>query len=500
MRKPASGRRSAVEAAVAVLGGLLWAACFGRQSSLWLPWIGLAPLFWLAGSRRPFLFGWLHGAAYWLGATPWVIHTLENFGGMPWLLAVVLLLAMALYLGLYQALFVALAAPVWRRGGGWVWLGLPALWVAVEWLRTHLFGGFPWNLAAYSWVDFGGALPLAAWVGAFGVSWLVAWAGLGVAVAWRYRRWQLAAVGWLVPLTLLPMAGRWSHPTQGASGQAMQEVRIVQPNSPLGSSDPAVYWQQYRRLIELSERACNASQPLLVWPESAAWPHRFGLSAALQNDLERLAVQGCEVIFSSASEAADGALYNSSLLFATDGTVARYDKRQLVPFGEFVPFADVLPFIGTLAREAGGFSPGREVGLMPWRGEQIGMAICYEVIFAEAVAEQVRAGATLLATITNDAWYGDTAAPWQHFRAARFRAAETRRPLMRAALTGVSGLIDARGAVMQQLGVGEEGVLAARIAGSTELSPYVRWPWLVPGLAVLLGLGAWVAALVAARR
>ncbi len=483
-------------ALLAILGGLLWSLCFGRQEVPWLPWVGLAPLFLLAGGRRPFLLGWLYGTAFWLGAVPWIVHTLKTFGGLSAPLAVVLLFLMALYLGLYSALFVRLAAPVWRRGGGWALLGLPALWVAVEWLRAHLFGGFPWNLTAYAWVEVGGALPLAAWVGAYGVSWLVAWVGVGLALGWRYRCWQLAVLAGLVPLVLLSVAGRWSGRLDGEPNRPALEVRIIQPNSPLGSSDPAVYWRQYRHLIELSEQACDASKPLLLWPESAAWPHRLTLSAVLRDDLERLGERGCGVILSSVSLGAGGELYNSAFLVATDGSTSRYDKRQLVPFGEFVPFAEVLPFVDTLAREAGHFTAGRNAGLLPWRGEQIAMAICYEVIFPQAVAEQVRAGATLLATVTNDGWYGDTAAPWQHFRAARFRAAETRRPMLRAALTGVSGLIDAQGAVQQLLRVGEEGVLAARVFGASGLTPYVRWPWLVPSLAVLLGL----VSLAAARR
>ncbi len=157
---------------------------------------------------------------------------------------------------------------------------------------------------------------------------------------------------------------------------------------------------------------------------------------------------------------------NSALIVDGGGIAGRYDKRHLVPYGEHVPLADWLPFMGRVARAAGDFTPGSSLGLLPWGEERIAAAICYEIIFPGAVAQQVRAGGSLLVTVTNDAWYGDTTAPWQHFRAARFRAAENRRPVVRAALTGVSGLIDRRGAVKGRLGVGEEGVLAGRVAGS----------------------------------
>jgi apolipoprotein N-acyltransferase len=116
----------------------------------------------------------------------------------------------------------------------------------------------------------------------------------------------------------------------------------------------------------------------------------------------------------------------------------------------------------------------------------LGAAICFEVAFPGEVAELVRSGATVLVTVTNDAWYGDTAAPWQHFRAAQWRAAETRRPLLRAAITGVSGVIAPDGSVREILGVGETGILRARIAGRSDLSPFARAPWAPPAGAALL--------------
>jgi apolipoprotein N-acyltransferase len=122
------------------------------------------------------------------------------------------------------------------------------------------------------------------------------------------------------------------------------------------------------------------------------------------------------------------------------------------------------------------------------------VAICFEVTFPEEVADLVQAGATVLVTVTNDAWYGDTAAPWQHLRAARFRAAESRRPLLRAAITGVSAVIGPDGSLRGELGVGERGVLSAMVVGRRDVSPYSRAPRLVPALASVLGLFAilWV--------
>ena len=179
--------------------------------------------------------------------------------------------------------------------------------------------------------------------------------------------------------------------------------------------------------------------------------------------------------------------YNSAYLVDPGGIAARYDKRHLVPFGEYVPLARVFTFLGTLARNAGSYTAARDLTLLPWDGERLGTAICFEVTFPGEVADLVAAGASVLVTITNDAWYGETSAPWQHFRAARWRAAETRRPLVRSAITGVSAFVRPDGSIERLLGPGEEGILASRVAGRHGSTPFVRAPWAVPALSGVLG-------------
>ena len=185
----------------------------------------------------------------------------------------------------------------------------------------------------------------------------------------------------------------------------------------------------------------------------------------------------------------DERYFNSALLISPGRPPARYDKRHLVPFGEYVPLGSLFSFISSLARNAGDFSPAEGLRLLDWEGERLGPAICYEVVFPDEVAQLTRAGATVLVSLTNDAWYGETAAPWQHLRAARFRAAENRRWLLRAAITGVSAVVAPDGSVRGQLGVGESGLLEARFAGRSDLTPFARAPWAVPALcAALLGM------------
>jgi apolipoprotein N-acyltransferase len=419
-------------------------------------------------------------------AIPWIVPTLTTFGHLDGWLAGIALLLLAAYLALYSGLFVRLAAPLWRRGDALSLAALPAIWVALEWLRAHLISGFPWNVAAYSWTDVPGALPLASWIGAYGVSALVLVPALGVAHALRTRRWEPAVIGLLIPAALLPVAARFAVPRSGEGPPV--DAWILQPNIPNHAYfDAAASEADYRRLLELSTQTCAPGR-LLVWPESAAWPREWPEDPRLAADLQALVASGCSVLFNTPT--VEGrSTYNSVVLLAPGAAPERGDKRHLVPFGEYVPLRRLLPFLGTIARMAGGFAPATELPILASGAERLGAAVCYEVIFPEEVAELVRGGATALVTVTNDAWYGDTAAPWQHLRAARFRAAESRRWMLRAAITGVSARIRPDGELAGTLGVGEEGAIPAPFLGRQDLSPYSRAPRLVPIAATLLALG-----------
>lgn len=489
---------------LAVGGGIAWGLQFGREGFVVAPWLALVPLLLLLGHPRAVRLALLHGVAAWLTAIYWIAPTLVTYGGLGWVLGVLGLVLLAAYLAAYQAAFAWLGRPLWRRCLGGVgrrgvglalaFLALPALWVSLEWVRGHLFSGFPWNLAGYAWVEVPGALPATAWIGAYGLSGVVVLANAGAALALVRRRWEPLVLGVLVPLLLCATAGRWGagEIAQRVSPQAtgLQPVRIVQPDiQNLTGWDPAAVQRNYGKLFRLSRQACDRTGALLLWPESAAWPYSYDQDPTFRRDVDALAAR-CPVLLNSVRQDGAGRWFNSGLLVAAGGPTARYDKRHLVPFGEYVPLAGLIPFFDSLTRNAGDFTPAREVRLLPWKREEIGLAICFEVTFPAEVAETVQQGATVLATLTNDAWYGDTTAPWQHFRAARFRAAENRRPLLRAAITGVSGVIGADGSVLDRLGVGEEGVLRAAVEGRRDRSPFSRHPDLVPLLAALVAASA----------
>ncbi len=195
-----------------------------------LPWIALAPLVWLLGRPRAPLLGLVHGTVAWLVAIPWIVPTLVTYGEIPRPLAIVLLTLLAAYLGAYHAAFAWLGRALWRRGGAAL-LALPALWCVLEVVRSWLISGFPWNLAGNAWIAMPGALAATAWIGVYGVSFLLVLANVGIGTRSRGRRWEPALAAVLAALLVLALAARWAGP-QPEPGPAVA-VRILQPNTPI---------------------------------------------------------------------------------------------------------------------------------------------------------------------------------------------------------------------------------------------------------------------------
>jgi apolipoprotein N-acyltransferase len=283
-----------------------------------------------------------------------------------------------------------------------------------------------------------------------------------------------------VCLIALALGGRWSGSDIAMIDDSPLSVRLLQPNFEIMMDwDRERVDQNYDELFSMSQSACDQSGALVVWPESAGWPYSFGGDEFFRHGIEQFSRESCPVLLNSSTTTELGD-HNSVLLVTASGLEDQYDKHLLVPFGEYVPMSEWVPFLNQIARHAGAFSAGTEISPLVWRDQELGVAICYEITFPEEVARQVRLGSSILVTVTNDAWYGDSWAPWQHFYAARFRAAESRRYLVRAALTGVSAIVAPDGSVEQLLGVGERGILAADIPGTRGRTLYTSLPWIVP--------------------
>ena len=476
----------------------LLALVAGVALALAMPGAGIWPLLLIVPgllleaierSRRPWypwLLGWLAGTVHWVVATHWVVGVMHDYGGLPRLGAIASLIGMAAILATTWAVIVGLTALVPPPGRIWL---LPAAWVAIDTLRRFQPFQFPWNDAAATVAGVPvllGSLPV--W-GVSGLGWALIAVGAGLWGLLRPDR-RPAAAALLVAAVGATISATTLAPGFSPSGPAVR-VAVLQPGTTLEEKwDPGEWQEIADRVWTLTRRAADAGAEIVLWPESAV-PFRIDTDPAYRDLVTGMAGDlGIDIVLNSVAGTVDGGYTNSAFLVTADGvSPVRYDKIHLVPFGEYVPpWADVLT-TEALVREVGRFTPGGAATPLP-SVVPLGVAVCYEVVFPGHAAAEVRAGAEILVTLTNDGWYGFSWAPVQHFAQVRLRAAESRRWYARAALTGISGFVDPYGRVAQRLDVGDRGLLVADLEPSAALTPRTRWGdwWWVVCLVATVGL------------
>ena len=429
-----------------------------------------------------FRVGWFGGFVQWAVAVPWVVIVLSRHGHLPVPVAVLAWLLMAAILGLQWALAAwgtSHAEPRWQP-----WL-LPISLTAVELLQRFPPWIFPWNpVAAVATSAPALMLPLPV-LGAPALSLLLLLTGgaLGELAA---RRWRRGGAMALVALAAFTAAGVAS-PRFAAVGDPVR-VAALQPNVPL-----EVRWDKANlamiedRVWRLNRAAADAGAGWIVWPESAI-PRFVERAPEYRAAIEGFALEHAVwlLVGSIGFDAGSDEYFNSVFSVSPGGIVPwRYDKVHLVPFGEYVPLIGTIAVLRPLVREVGSFTPGHSELPLPGPAGPVGLAVCYEVTYPALIAAEVRNGAAVLATITNDGWYGDSAAPRQHLALAELRAAESRRYLVRAANTGISAIIDPYGRVIASLGLNREGLVTAEVRPGGGVTPALRL-----GGAIKLGIVA----------
>jgi apolipoprotein N-acyltransferase len=420
-------------------------------------------------ARRAFLLGLLTGLIYFGGTVYWTSGVMARFGGIAFPLAVAIAGLLVAYLALFPALFALLLHVLVARGGrAWLWLA-PAVWVATEYGRLAIFGGFPWVLLGYSQVTVLPVAQLASIGGVFGLSALLttsataaAWAVLST----RGRRWgPLTGVAVAVAIAATWGTLRLSANDLVRAGRPLR-VGIVQGNVDQGVKwDPARAEEIFTRYLRLTESVADQGARLVLWPESSTpFYFEYGAESQILRELARRRHLQLLVGSDQWEQATPPRTYNAAFLVNADGTTGGvYRKVHLVPFGEYVPFQRLLFFAKPLVEAVSDFAPGTAVNTLPVEGGAVSTAICYEVVYPGLIREGVLNGSTLLTTITNDAWFGRSSAPWQHFAMAAMRAVEQGRYLVRAANTGISGVVDPYGRVLLQSGLFEEGAWTADV-------------------------------------
>ncbi len=447
----------------AISSGLLVASLFPPFRFEMLAWIALVPLLWSLENAKPH-------EAFWLGLVSglvsfgvivwWVTISMVAYGGLPAALAWVITAALVLYLALYPALFAYFM--VRMRAGGSVFLFLIAapLWVSLELLRAYVLSGFPWALLGYSQYRVLPVVQIADLVGVYGVSFFIVFVNAAIWHFFRYPyRAPYAVVACACALTTLVLGYGFLrlHTVPTKSRGAPRAVGIVQANV-----DQSVKWapawqgavleKTARLTLDLARHFPEGGasrRPLLVWPEAAA-PLVYGRNAGGRRYLRATAEAANAYLLFGVLGERRGALTNSAYLLGPAGQeIGRYDKTHLLPFGEYVPLGSLLFFVRKMVPVIGEFTPGAQAKTFDVGSEgSFGVLICFEAIFPRVV-RRIR-GARFLVNITNDAWFGETAASEQHLSMVAMRAVEFRLPIVRAANTGISAFIDATGAIRKR--------------------------------------------------
>jgi apolipoprotein N-acyltransferase len=463
-----------------------------------LAWAALIPLLWVLNDVRPaeaFRRGIIFGIAHFLSLLYWLVPTMVIYGHLPVYLGIGILFLFATILSMVFVAPLTYGLALVGRTPARVLFLLPVFWVAADFLRSFLFTGFPWELIGYSQYRRLHLIQLLDIVGVYGLSGLIAFANAalllgclaatgkpwcGKPVGGRFAFSAIATATVLIGLTWMYGEMRIAQIDQLAADAPKSRVAVVQGNIEQSQKwDPIFQKAAIEKYLRLSLSTRADGPELIVWPESAA-PFYF----LAEIPPTRMVMQGVAEAathfligapaFEMRGDKAD--YYNSAYLVGPRTEVlGRYDKAHLVPYGEYTPFKEFLPFLGKIVEHVGDFKAGEKGKTLAWMGRKLGIQICYEIIFPELARAQVRNGAVLLITITNDAWYGKTAGPYQHFSLAVLRAVENRRALVRSANTGISGFVDPVGRMLDLTPLMEEAAVMRELPLLDTLTPYTRW-------------------------
>ena len=528
----------------AALSGLFLVACFPRLNLHPLVWIAILPLLLILVGESSLwrAFGWAYfsGAIFFAGSCYWFVEVTHQYGGLNLALALAALLAFVLVFSVFLGVFGLAVGMVARKSPSFALLLSPFLWVAMELARTYLITGFPWNLLGYA-VPFAGLRQIACVTGVYGLSFLAATTSALAAwvVRWGPRfsrsgnlearghaavdlrmslkvKWPLAGLGGWVVLVLI---ANWAFAPPGPTRGPNLAV-LVQPNAPL-EEEAAPAWAPWlnptklNQLVNMSLDALSTEErregialegkgrqhifapPLIIWAENPA-PFYFTRDPVFRNAVERMARRGgAYVVVNTVVPFGAGysKITNSAVVVDPQGhEILQYDKMHLVPFGEYVPAWAFPNMIGKITNEAGNFVPGSSYRVAPTPEGAVGVFICYEDIFPQLVRRFTLAGAGVLVNISNDAWFGDSAAALQELEMACLRAIENRRYLLRATNDGITAVIDPYGRVEKQIVRRQTAVLPANFSYFRGETFYTRhgdvFAWLCTALAAMSVLAA----------
>ena len=492
---------------LAALSGILLAASFPKPGLSALAFVALIPLLFAlrgASGRAGYLCGHIAGTVQGAFLLSWTGDVVVRFGGAPIPLAVLLVLVLAFAFGVFLGAFGWLQARAERGFGDTALLLSPFFFVTCEFLREHLLFGFPWCLLGYSQVEFPELIQISTFTAVHGVSFLVASVAAGIAYALAAKTRAERRFGLTLPAALTSLALAYGHARvqRPIDSTGALTVGVVQASIPQDQKwESSLLNANIDRHIELSRRAIERGANLVVWPESAVAYELDQYPEVRKQLSELLSPTGAYLLTGNDDRERDGQgvmrSYVGAKLISPEGKIAmRYRKMRLVPFGEYLPLQPILRYLPVrrLVESVSDFTPGTRAESARVFGITVGAFICYEAIFPSLVRRFPANGAEVLINVTNDGWYGTSAAPYQHYAMARFRAVENRRFLIRAANTGISAIVDPYGREIERSELMERIALVGEVRSVAEKTFYARFgdvfAWSITAATVILSLAA----------
>ncbi|MBI3398494.1 MAG: apolipoprotein N-acyltransferase [Deltaproteobacteria bacterium] len=467
-----------------ILSATMLVAAFPPIDMEFLSWFGMAPFFLALNGKhtavgknigtaafklntRGFFLGLLWGIVFFLGTVYWVVNSMVNYGGISLFISVLILILLVAYLSIFPAVFGLIVLSM-RTSLLAKILTISSVWTALEYLRANMIlGGFPWVLLGYSQSSFLPLIQITDITGVYGVSFLIVAVNLlssSTLLYWSGREETMPLTEGLVVFIVLAGVlfygfARVSHVDRVSARWNALKIGIAQGNIEQGEKWDASFQKETVEIYKnLSLALAKQGARLIIWPESAV-PFYLQSEKELGHEIYNVPKESSAYLFTGADSygldpGGEVKYYNSAFLLSPGGEiVGKYDKIHLVPFGEYVPLKKYLPFIHKLVAGVGDFSSGKWLKPLAFDGNSFGVLICFESIFPELARGFIKEGAGFLVNITNDAWFGRASAPYQHFSQAIFRAVENKAYLVRAANTGISGVIDPVGRVKLKSGI-----------------------------------------------
>ncbi len=491
----------------AVISGILLVLCYPTIDLFFIAWVALVPFLLSLDNKSPkeaFLAGLFLGIPYFFGTQYWIYHSINHYGGIPFLVSIAIVFLLCIYLSLYTGIFALFFSLNIRTSRFQIPFFAPFLWVALEFIRSYLFSGFPWSSIGYTQYKFLHIIQISDITGIYGVSFLVVAVNNAITEVLVMRRrvkempllpLSRTVIGLSILFLFITASliyGHWRL-SEERPGRLFR-ASIIQGNIEQDKKWVPAYQSEVMETYKRFSLEASSSSPcIIIWPETAV-PFFFGNDKEyteqlidLQNQIDAQLLFGSVLI--KEKEKGKYFLSNSAILLDTYGRVSYiYDKIHLVPFGEYVPLHKFLFFLDKLVVGIGDYVRGDQYLKAKTPCGEFATLICYEVIFPGLVRKFFVKGGDFIVNITNDAWFGRTTGPYQHFSIAVFRSVENRKPLIRAANTGISGFIDSNGKILSKTSLFKQTTLTMNMKTDTTRSFYTKYGDLFSYLCIVFSI------------